>query len=233
MVAFFYCIHLILIVLIRTIFASRVEARLLFNLLKQNYYDHRVRPVEESNATLNVELGLTVRRIINLSYRSNSLTMNVWLTQRWKDSQLTWKPEDYAGIKEIFLPRHQIFTPDITILNGAEQVIDSSMMSRAVVKFDGTVKLVDQLTWKSDCVFEHIETEVRCTVKLGSWSYNSALLNLTVGEVDVMTSVMPHRQWLIEKASTTRLVRFEGAETDNKFSIDFVFYLRKRADADY
>jgi len=35
----------------------------------------------------------------------------------WKDEFLTWKPEDYGGIRTISMPPSYIWTPDIELFN--------------------------------------------------------------------------------------------------------------------
>ena len=46
-----------------------------------------------------------------------SLFLFVFAFQIWTDEFLTWKPEDYGGIRAISMPPSYVWTPDIELYN--------------------------------------------------------------------------------------------------------------------
>ena len=45
------------------------------------------------------------------------MTTNVWLEQQWFDYKLMWTPDDYGGVKRLYVPSEEIWLPDIVLYN--------------------------------------------------------------------------------------------------------------------
>lgn len=49
--------------------------------------------------------------------KNQIMTTNVWLNQQWFDYYLQWDPKDYGGVKSLYIPSSDIWTPDIVLYN--------------------------------------------------------------------------------------------------------------------
>src|SRR5438105_11317762 len=49
--------------------------------------------------------------------RMQSITVNVWVIQEWRDEFLDWNPVEYDMINETIVPYDQIWTPDTVLYN--------------------------------------------------------------------------------------------------------------------
>ena len=63
----------------------------LINRLLHNYNPF-ARPVVNDSSTLNLEIILTLKQIINLDVRKQVLKTKLWLEYYWKDKNLVWNP---------------------------------------------------------------------------------------------------------------------------------------------
>lgn len=39
------------------------------------------------------------------------MTTNVWVNQEWYDHKLKWDPEEYGGVRQLYVPSEQIWLP--------------------------------------------------------------------------------------------------------------------------
>ena len=71
-------------------FSSDKESDLIEKLL-QNYNTYS-RPVANPSSQLNLQLKLTLKKIIDLDVRNQILKTKLWLEYYWKDENLIWEP---------------------------------------------------------------------------------------------------------------------------------------------
>lgn len=45
------------------------------------------------------------------------MTTNVWVNQEWYDHKLKWDPEEYGGVRQLYVPSEQIWLPGNCNLN--------------------------------------------------------------------------------------------------------------------
>lgn len=55
--------------------------------------------------------------IISKDEVNQILTTNVWVELEWTDSKLVWDPEDFGGVKALFIPSEQLWLPDLLLYN--------------------------------------------------------------------------------------------------------------------
>ena len=79
--------------------AHRGERELLSDLFQDYHRD--VRPVIHDNDTIVVQVEHTFEEIIEVDEPREFFVTNGWTSLRWKDSYLTWLPNDYSGVKTI------------------------------------------------------------------------------------------------------------------------------------
>ena len=49
--------------------------------------------------------------------KNQMMTTNVWVTQEWYDHKLKWDPEEYGGVRQLYVPSEQLWLPGRIFLN--------------------------------------------------------------------------------------------------------------------
>ena len=132
------------------------ETKLFNDILDLTDYDTRVRP-KLSRArpnvngpeiiTTDVTLTYTPRALLELNEKSQTLHITATLSLQWVDHRLTWVPEDYDDIRQIYAPLYQLWYPRVMFLNSVKQTQMSGL--------DGpltTVRHTGHVTWVVDDV---------------------------------------------------------------------------------
>ncbi|KDR22510.1 Neuronal acetylcholine receptor subunit alpha-7 [Zootermopsis nevadensis] len=76
------------------------EKRLLHTLL--DHYNVLERPVANESDPLQLSFGLTLMQIIDVE---------------WNDVNLRWNSSEYGGVKDLRIPPHRIWKPDVLMYN--------------------------------------------------------------------------------------------------------------------
>ncbi|XP_014395865.1 PREDICTED: neuronal acetylcholine receptor subunit alpha-10 [Myotis brandtii] len=95
------------------------EGRLAHKLFRDLFanYTSALRPVADTDQTLNVTLEVTLSQIIDMDERNQVLTLYLWIRQEWTDAYLRWDPDDYGGLDAIRIPSGLVWRPDIVLYN--------------------------------------------------------------------------------------------------------------------
>ncbi|TRY66949.1 hypothetical protein TCAL_04353 [Tigriopus californicus] len=92
------------------------DAKRLYDDLLSNY-NRLIRPVGNSSDRLTVKMGLKLSQIIGVDMKKQIVITNVWVEQQWHDYKLKWDPEEYGGVKHLYVPSQNIWLPDIVLYN--------------------------------------------------------------------------------------------------------------------
>jgi len=156
------------------------DAKRLYSNLLANY-DRLIRPVANNSDRLTVHMRLKLSQVIGVDMRRQILTTNVWVEQEWEDYKLTWNPEDYGGVKFLHVPSQDIWLPDIVLYNNADGNYEVTIMTKAILHWNGRVKWNPPAIYKSYCGID-VEffpfDEQECMMKFGSWTYDGFMLDL-------------------------------------------------------
>lgn len=159
--------------------ANQDAKRLYSNLLAN--YDRLIRPVANSTDRLTVHMRLKLSQVIGVDMRRQILTTNVWVEQEWADYKLSWNPADYGGVKHLHVPSQDIWLPDIVLYNNADGNYEVTIMTKAVLNWNGKVNWNPPAIYKSYCGID-VEffpfDEQECWMKFGSWTYDGFMLDL-------------------------------------------------------
>merc|ERR1712012_1227890 len=160
-------------------FANQDAKRLYSNLLAN--YDRLIRPVANSSDRLTVHMRLKLSQVIGVDMRRQILTTNVWVEQEWLDYKLSWNPADYGGVKHLHVPSQDIWLPDIVLYNNADGNYEVTIMTKAILNWNGKVNWNPPAIYKSYCGID-VEffpfDEQECWMKFGSWTYDGFMLDL-------------------------------------------------------
>ncbi|KAG9341002.1 hypothetical protein JZ751_020197 [Albula glossodonta] len=174
---------------------SEDETRLVRDLFKN--YNKVVRPVNHFKDAVVVTVGLQLIQLISVDEVNQIVTSN-----KWKDVNLEWNPDDYGGIKKIRVPSPDIWHPDIVLYNNADG--DFAIVHETKVLLEHT----GMITWNPPAIFKsYCEIIVlyfpfdlqNCSMKLGTWTYdgNLVVINPDSDRPD-LSSFMESGEWVMQ-----------------------------------
>ncbi|XP_069092729.1 neuronal acetylcholine receptor subunit beta-3 [Pleurodeles waltl] len=200
---------------------AETEDALLRNLFKG--YQKWVRPVPNSNNTIKVHFGLKITQLVDVDEKKQLMTTNVWLRQEWMDLKLRWNPEDYGGITSIRVPSESLWLPDIVLFENADGRFEGSLMTKAVIKHNGTVVWTPPASYKSSCTMDVTFfpfDRQNCSMKFGSWTYDGSMVDLILIDQNVdRKDFFDNGEWEIINASGVK-----GKRKDGIYSYPFITY---------
>ncbi|XP_071114294.1 neuronal acetylcholine receptor subunit alpha-3-like [Haliotis cracherodii] len=127
------------------------EMKRLYSDLFGNY-STRYRPVYNQSHHVDVYSSFTLVAITEVDQVRQILHSNVWMNLTWRDEFLTWKPENYNGIKFIHPPPTDIWRPKLIApvsLEGRDIFKDA--VSAITVYSDGTISWFPGTNFLTDC----------------------------------------------------------------------------------
>ena len=86
-------------------------------------------------------VGFGVRAITDVDQLESTVTVNVWLRQKWYDTRLAWNPKnphEFQG-NLIILPTDVVWVPDFWLYNTGEKPMSNLAMTHAEVYSNGLV----------------------------------------------------------------------------------------------
>ncbi|CAF1107218.1 unnamed protein product [Adineta steineri] len=161
------------------LFPCTTEQQLIRKLLL--YYEPSVRPVLKAQAIVTVLFRMEITQLFELEEKTQILTTNVRIEQKWFDENLSWNQTEHDGIRGIRLPSQRIWLPDSYIYNAAFD-LTSHAPAQAVVNgpyvmvyhtgevvFPVLMKL--RTTCKVNIQYFPFDRQV-CGLKFASWIYD-------------------------------------------------------------
>ncbi|KAJ8272148.1 hypothetical protein COCON_G00110070 [Conger conger] len=200
---------------------AELEDALLRNLFRG--YQKWVRPILHANDTITVRFGLKISQLVDVDEKNQLMTTNVWLWQEWTDYKLRWNPEDYGGITSIRVPSENIWLPDIVLYENADGRFEGSLMTKAIVRANGTIMWTPPASYKSACTMDVTFfpfDRQNCSMKFGSWTYDGHMVDLVLVDDHVdRKDFFDNGEWEILNATGAR-----GQRRDGLYSYPFVTY---------
>ncbi|XP_008142107.2 neuronal acetylcholine receptor subunit beta-3 [Eptesicus fuscus] len=186
-------------------------------------YQKWVRPVLNSNDTIKVHFGLKISQLVDVDEKNQLMTTNVWLKQEWTDHKLRWNPDEYGGIHSIKVPSESLWLPDIVLFENADGRFEGSLMTKALVKSNGTVTWTPPASYKSSCTMDVTFfpfDRQNCSMKFGSWTYDGTMVDLVlINEHVDRKDFFDNGEWEILNAKGTK-----GHRRDGLYSYPFITY---------
>ena len=169
-----------------------------------NGYNKYVRPVNNYNDMLNVNMGLAVQNLEEFNQIKETMDLNIWVRMNWKNDLLYWNSSE-NNISFLSMNVDNIWTPDIELLNGVAKpeiyIIDEALNLYS----DGSIFRSKPGIFRFSCALDLREFPFdiqTCTMKFGSWTYNNDLMYILPYEekekqIDVLSS-FSHSEWGIK-----------------------------------
>ncbi|XP_053696117.1 neuronal acetylcholine receptor subunit alpha-7-like [Sabethes cyaneus] len=155
------------------------EKRLLHHLLDN--YNVLERPVVNESDPLQLSFGLTLMQIIDVDEKNQLLITNIWLKLEWNDMNVRWNSTEYGGVRDLRIPPHRLWKPDVLMYNSADEGFDGTYPTNVVVRNNGSCLYVPPGIFKSTCKIDITWfpfDDQRCEMKFGSWTYDGFQLDL-------------------------------------------------------
>ncbi|XP_015982851.2 neuronal acetylcholine receptor subunit beta-3 [Rousettus aegyptiacus] len=186
-------------------------------------YQKWVRPVLNSNDTIKVFFGLKISQLVDVDEKNQLMTTNVWLKQEWTDHKLRWNPDEYGGIHSIKVPSEALWLPDIVLFENADGRFEGSLMTKVIVKSNGTVIWTPPASYKSSCTMDVTFfpfDRQNCSMKFGSWTYDGTMVDLVLINENVdRKDFFDNGEWEILNAKGMK-----GNRRDGLYSYPFITY---------
>ncbi|XP_005723189.1 neuronal acetylcholine receptor subunit non-alpha-2-like [Pundamilia nyererei] len=200
---------------------AEMEDALLKNLFQG--YQRWVRPIQRANDTIKVRFGLKISQLVDVDEKNQLMTTNVWLWQEWIDYKLRWNPDKYGGITSIRVPSENIWLPDIVLYENADGRFEGSLMTKAIVKYNGAITWTPPASYKSACTMDVTFfpfDRQNCSMKFGSWTYDGSMVDLVLMDNQVdRKDFFDNGEWEILSATGAK-----GNRKDGLLSYPFITY---------
>ncbi|XP_020803411.1 neuronal acetylcholine receptor subunit alpha-7 isoform X3 [Drosophila serrata] len=168
-----------LLIMLPACAAGPHEKRLLHALLDN--YNSLERPVVNESDPLQLSFGLTLMQIIDVDEKNQLLITNIWLKLEWNDMNLRWNSSEFGGVRDLRIPPHRLWKPDVLMYNSADEGFDGTYATNVVVRNNGSCLYVPPGIFKSTCKIDITWfpfDDQRCEMKFGSWTYDGFQLDL-------------------------------------------------------
>ncbi|CAL7948632.1 unnamed protein product [Xylocopa violacea] len=207
------------------------EKRLLSDLL--DTYNVLERPVGNESDPLVLSFGLTLMQIIDVDEKNQLLITNLWLKLEWNDVNMRWNTSDYGGVRDLRIPPHRLWKPDVLMYNSADEGFDGTYPTNIVVKNNGTCLYVPPGIFKSTCKIDITWfpfDDQRCEMKFGSWTYNGFQLDLQLQDESGgdISSFITNGEWDLLGVPGKRNEIYYNCCPEPYIDITFVVIIRRR-----
>ncbi|XP_039523136.1 5-hydroxytryptamine receptor 3A-like [Pimephales promelas] len=124
-------------------------------------------------AVVNVDMYVT--SITNVNEKAQSITIQVKMITAWPNSNMTWDPDEYCGIKSYAAPKNLFWTPDICIMESIKTDFGTKESPYVELLSYGFTVSTDVLALTTACKMDlyrfPFETQI-CKITLQSTVYS-------------------------------------------------------------
>ncbi|XP_070491861.1 neuronal acetylcholine receptor subunit alpha-7 [Chironomus tepperi] len=211
--------------------AGSQEKRLLHSLLDS--YNVLERPVQNESDPLQLSFGLTLMQIIDVDEKNQLLITNIWLKLEWNDMNLRWNSSDFGGVKDLRIPPHRIWKPDVLMYNSADEGFDGTYPTNVVVRNNGSCLYVPPGIFKSTCKIDITWfpfDDQRCEMKFGSWTYDGFQLDVQLQDEagGDISSFITNGEWELLGVPGTRNEIYYNCCPEPYIDITFAILIRRK-----
>ncbi|XP_064626377.1 acetylcholine receptor subunit alpha-1-B-like [Lineus longissimus] len=211
-----------------TTVAAREKSKenLLFErLLRHNESDTLARPLLNVSDALYVNMSVHLLQILDLDSKAQSVSFSGYLEVRWKDYELTWKPEDFGGLMHVTIPGKNTWVPDIGQINSLEGQFDFSKDEqniRLILFHTGEIRWYPAGVYKAGCQLDLTYfpfDEQKCAFTFASWTYTTDALQIhAIQDTIQVSKVAGGSQWkIIATSMFVHIGKFQPDEKDFSF----------------
>uniref|UniRef100_A0A6Q2YVS6 Cholinergic receptor, nicotinic, alpha 9 n=2 Tax=Esox lucius TaxID=8010 RepID=A0A6Q2YVS6_ESOLU len=196
-------------------------------------YSSALRPVEDTDKTLNVTLQITLSQIKDMDERNQVLTTYLWIRQTWFDAYLKWDKDEYDGLEVIRIPSNRVWRPDIVLYNKADEEASGPAETNVVLRYNGEITWDMPAITKSSCVVDvsYFPFDWQwCNLTFGSWTYNGNQVDIAMGmDSGDLSDFVENVEWECHGMPAVRNVIMYGCCSDPYPDITYTLHLKRRS----
>ncbi|XP_061840595.1 neuronal acetylcholine receptor subunit alpha-9-I [Nerophis lumbriciformis] len=212
--------------------AGGQHARQLLSDLMEDY-SNALRPVEDTDAALNVSLQITLSQIKDMDERNQVLTTYLWIRQVWNDANLKWHKEDYDDLEMINIPSDLVWKPDIVLYNKADEESSGASNTNVKLRYNGEIVWDSPAITKSTCVVDVSYFPFdwqQCNLTFGSWTYNGNQVDISLGmDSGDLSDFVENVEWECHGMPAVRNVMMYGCCSDPYTEVTYTLLLKRRS----
>ncbi|XP_011642618.1 CHRNA7-FAM7A fusion protein-like isoform X2 [Pogonomyrmex barbatus] len=146
---------------------------------------------------------------------------------------MRWNVSDYGGVRDLRIPPHRLWKPDVLMYNSADEGFDGTYPTNVVVKNNGTCLYVPPGIFKSTCKIDITWfpfDDQRCEMKFGSWTYDGFQLDLQLQDESGgdISSFITNGEWDLLGVPGKRNEIYYNCCPEPYIDITFVVIIRRR-----
>lgn len=195
-------------------------------------YDTHIRPNNFKTAT-ELWVGMTVLHF-EIVESTSTLETHAWLKMNWTDSKLKWDPKNFNGIDNLRLSADDVWQPDLTVYNSAEdKIVDHYAKTNKIAYYSGSVLWVPTSKFKTYCSLDLKMwpfDQQTCDIKLGSWTYDAYQLKLKLADSTIEDKYYyKDLEWIIVSSNVEKNTKHYDCCPEPYEDITFTFTLSRRS----
>ncbi|CAK9813829.1 Neuronal acetylcholine receptor subunit alpha-7 [Anthophora plagiata] len=183
--------------------------------------------------TIPIDLLIQLIFFVFQDEKNQLLITNLWLKLEWNDVNMRWNTSDYGGVRDLRIPPHRLWKPDVLMYNSADEGFDGTYPTNVVVKNNGTCLYVPPGIFKSTCKIDITWfpfDDQRCEMKFGSWTYDGFQLDLQLQDEagGDISSFITNGEWDLLGVPGKRNEIYYNCCPEPYIDITFVVIIRRR-----
>ncbi|KAH1023170.1 hypothetical protein HUJ04_012426 [Dendroctonus ponderosae] len=172
-------------------------------------------------------------QIIDVDEKNQLLITNIWLKLEWNDVNLRWNSSEFGGVKDLRIPPHRLWKPDVLMYNSADEGFDGTYPTNVVVRNNGSCFYLPPGIFKSTCKIDITWfpfDDQRCEMKFGSWTYDGLQLDLQLQDDNGgdISNFITNGEWDLLGVPGRRNEIFYNCCPEPYIDITFVIIIRRR-----
>ncbi|XGW00990.1 hypothetical protein V3C99_013728 [Haemonchus contortus] len=153
---------------------------------------------------LDVYYELELVHILGIDELKQTMTVLVYVDEKWMDPSLSWDPALFGAIEKTWLPISVIWVPDIIIFNMVRasrlhhEDLLSSIRAPALIYSNGTVETSHPAVYTVTCeinIKRFPLDDQRCALEIASWTYGKDKIRLRAHTEHSLQHYTDNEEW--------------------------------------
>lgn len=154
---------------------------------------------------LDVHYEMELVHILGIDELKQTMTVLVYVDEKWNDPSLSWDPALFGGITKTWLPIGQIWVPDIIIFNMLHhEDLLSAVRAPVLIYPNGTVEASHPAVYTVTCeinIKRFPLDDQRCALEIASWTYGKDKIRLHAHTEHSLEHYTDNEEWRLLKVT--------------------------------
>ncbi|WKY09316.1 hypothetical protein Q1695_002015 [Nippostrongylus brasiliensis] len=154
---------------------------------------------------LDVHYEMELVHILGIDELKQTMTVLVYVDEKWNDPSLSWDPALFGGITKTWLPITKIWVPDIIIFNMLHhEDLLSAVRAPALIYPNGTVEASHPAVYTVTCeinIKRFPLDDQRCALEIASWTYGKDKIRLHAHTEHSLQHYTDNEEWRLLKVN--------------------------------